>query len=335
MINPIKIIKVALKHGFVSLTQWFDSDYGNGDLAAIRARPDKVEFIRVLPFVFLHLGCLGIFLVGWSWFSFGAAIFLYLVRMFAITGFYHRYFAHKTFHTSRAAQFIFAVIGATAVQRGPLWWSYQHRHHHKHSDEEEDVHSPTIRGFWWSHIGWITSARNFPTDYSQVRDLAKFPELVFLNRFDSLVPALFAVALFTLGHFLQAYFPSLGVTSWQLLVWGFFISTTILFHATSSINSLAHLLGKRRYETEDNSRNSFILAMITLGEGWHNNHHRYMTATRQGFYWWEIDISYYALKTLSLTGIIWNLKPVPLAAYENNHPIRTRKSLSQTNSHRA
>jgi len=257
------------------------------------------------------------------------------VRMFAITGFYHRYFAHKTFHTSRTAQFIFAVIGAAAVQRGPLWWSYQHRHHHKHSDEEEDVHSPTIRGFWWSHIGWITSARNFPTDYSQVRDLAKFPELVFLNRFDSLVPALFAVALFTLGHFLQAYFPSLGVTSWQLLVWGFFISTTILFHATSSINSLAHLLGKRRYETEDNSRNSFILAMITLGEGWHNNHHRYMTATRQGFYWWEIDISYYVLKTLSWTGLIWNLKPVPLAAYENNHPIHARKNLSPTNSHRA
>jgi stearoyl-CoA desaturase (delta-9 desaturase) len=255
--------------------------------------------------------------------------------MFAITGFYHRYFSHKTFHTSRAAQFLFAVLGATAVQRGPLWWSYQHRHHHKHSDEEEDVHSPTLRGFWWSHIGWITSARNFPTDYSQVRDLAKFPELVFLNRFDSLVPFVFAVALFTLGHFLGEFFPSLGVTSWQLLVWGFFISTTVLFHATSSINSLAHLLGKRRYETEDNSRNSLILALITLGEGWHNNHHRYMNATRQGFYWWEIDISYYLLKALSWTGLIWNLKPVPLTAYENDHPIRTGKNLSANHSHRA
>ncbi len=317
------------------LVRWFDADYGNEDFAAIHAKPDKVEFVRVLPFVFLHLGCLGVFLAGWSWFVVATAIILYLVRMFAITGFYHRYFSHKTFHTSRAAQFAFAVLGATAVQRGPLWWSYQHRHHHKHSDEEEDVHSPTLRGFWWSHIGWITSGRNFPTDYSTVRDLTKFPELVFLNRFDSLVPFLFAVALFTLGHFLNVYFPSLGVTSWQLLVWGFFISTTILFHATSSINSLAHLLGKRRYETEDNSRNSLILALITLGEGWHNNHHRFMSATRQGFYWWEIDISFYLLKALSWTGIIWNLKPVPLAAYENSHRISNDYKISADNSHRA
>jgi stearoyl-CoA desaturase (delta-9 desaturase) len=331
----MKTIRPALKQAFVSLTRWFDTDYGNGNLAAIRAKPDKVEFIRVLPFILLHLGCLGIFLVGWSWMAAAAAMVLYLARMFAITGFYHRYFSHKTFHTSRPAQFLFALLGATAVQRGPLWWSYQHRHHHKHSDEDEDVHSPNVRGFWWSHIGWITSARNFPTDYAEVRDLAKFPELVFLNRFDSLVPILFATALFALGHFLQVYFPSLGVTSWQLLVWGFFISTTILFHATSSINSLAHLLGKRRYETEDNSRNSLLLALVTLGEGWHNNHHRHMSATRQGFYWWEIDISYYLLKMLSWTGLIWNLKPVPLAAYENPRPIPTGKNLSAANTPRA
>ena len=314
-------LKTSRLRGLVSLVRWFDSDYGNTDLAAIRAKPDKVEFLRILPFILLHVGCLGVFLAGWSWFAVGTAVVLYLVRMFAITGFYHRYFSHKTFHTTRLAQFLFAVLGATAVQRGPLWWSYQHRHHHKHSDDEEDVHSPNRRGFWWSHIGWITSARNFPTDYSHVRDLAKFPELVFLNRFDSLVPALLAVALFALGGLLHQFAPSLGVTSWQLLVWGFFISTTVLFHATSSINSLAHLLGKRRYETGDNSRNSFLLAIITLGEGWHNNHHRYMSATRQGFYWWEIDISYYLLKGLSWTGLIWNLKPVPLAAYENTHPV--------------
>jgi stearoyl-CoA desaturase (delta-9 desaturase) len=208
---------------------------------------------------------------------------------------------------------------------------YQHRHHHRHSDDEEDVHSPTIRGFWWSHIGWITSARNFPTDYSQVPDLAKYPELVFLNRFDSLVPILFALALFGAGHLLGKFVPSLGVTSWQLLVWGFFIGTTVLFHATSSINSLAHLLGKRRYETKDNSRNSLLLALVTLGEGWHNNHHRYMSATRQGFYWWEIDISFYVLKALSWTGLIWNLKPVPQSAYETRDPIQKNSALSPSN----
>src|ERR1700761_1550430 len=193
-----KNLRPGYRGGIASLRQWVDSDYDNQDIAAKHAMPDRVEFLRVLPFILLHVGCLGVIWAGWSWFAVGAAVFLYLVRVFGITGFYHRYFSHRTFHTSRVAQFFFAVLGASAVQRGPLWWSYQHRHHHKHSDEEEDVHSPTVRGFWWSHIGWITSARNFPTDYSQVRDLVKYPELVFLNRFDSLVPLLLALALFGL-----------------------------------------------------------------------------------------------------------------------------------------
>ncbi len=331
----MKACQTRPRRALVSLIQWVDADFGNHDLAAIRAKPDQVEFIRILPFILLHLGCLGVFFTGWSWFAAATAAALYLLRMFAITGFYHRYFSHKTFHTSRPAQFLFALLGAAAAQRGPLWWSYQHRHHHKHSDEEEDAHSPAWRGFWWSHIGWITSGRNFPTDYSQVRDLAKYPELVFLNRFDSLVPAVLAILLFLAGHFLGAAFPSLHVTGWQLLVWGFFISTTVLFHATSSINSLAHLLGRRRYETSDNSRNSFLLALITLGEGWHNNHHRFMSATRQGFYWWEIDVSFYLLKALSWTGLIWNLKPVPLAAYENPHPLPAGQRVPATHPTRA
>jgi stearoyl-CoA desaturase (Delta-9 desaturase) len=317
-------LSTAFRKGFVSLAQWFDSDFGTGDLAAIRAKPDKVEWLRTIPFLFLHLGCLAVFWVGWSWAAVATAIGLYLARMFAITGFYHRYFSHKTFRTSRPAQFIFAVMGASAVQRGPLWWSYQHRHHHRHSDDDEDRHSPNKRGFWWAHIGWITSARNFPTDYSQVPDLAKFPELVFLNRFDALVPFLLAVALAALGQLLHVFYPSLGTTAGQMVVWGFFLSTTALFHATSSINSLAHLIGKRRYQTDDNSRNSLLLALITLGEGWHNNHHRCMSSTRQGFYWWEIDISYYLLKAMSWTGIIRDLRPVPYSAYERSDSAREK-----------
>jgi stearoyl-CoA desaturase (delta-9 desaturase) len=231
--------------------------------------------------------------------------------MFAVTGCYHRYFSHKTYTTSRAGQFVLALLGATAVQRGPLWWAYHHRHHHRHSDEPDDAHSPHVHGFWWSHIGWISSRRNFPTDYSQVRDLARYPELVFLNRFDAVVPALFALAIWSLGHFLGVHAPSLGTNGGQLLVWGFFVSTTALFHGTSCINSMAHLMGRRRYETEDDSRNSFILALVTLGEGWHNNHHRYQAAPRNGFYWWEFDPTYYGLKALSWTGLIWDLKRVP------------------------
>jgi stearoyl-CoA desaturase (delta-9 desaturase) len=299
-----------------SLVQWIDSDYSIESPDAIRAQPDGVNLVRCIPFIILHLGCLGVIWAGWSWFAVWTAVALYVLRMFAVTGIFHRYFSHKTYSTSRFGQFLLALWTGTTVQRGPLWWAYHHRHHHQHSDEEEDAHSPHVHGFWWSHIGWITSKRNFPTDYSKVKDLAKYPELVWLNRFDVVVPVLFATALFLLGSYLETAAPQLGTSGAQLLVWGFFISTTALFHGTASINSFTHLWGKRRFNTTDDSRNSFILAVICLGEGWHNNHHRYQSATRNGFYWWEIDPTYYGLKLLSWTGFIWGLKPVPQSIYD-------------------
>ncbi len=316
-----------------SLLQWIDSDYSAESPESIRAQPDGVNLVRCIPFVILHLGCLGVIWTGGSWFAFWVAAALYFVRMFVVTGVYHRYFSHKTYSTSRFGQFLLALLGATCVQRGALWWAYHHRHHHQHSDEPEDAHSPHVHGFWWSHIGWITSRRNFPTDYSKVRDLARFPELVFLNRFDVLVPVLFATGLFLSGRYLEQAAPALHTSGAQLLVWGFFISTTALFHGTSCINSLAHLMGGRRFETSDDSRNSFILSLITLGEGWHNNHHRYMSTTRQGFYWWELDITYYILKGLSWTGFIWGLKGVPDSIYHeaelrNHHDTVHRFSIS-------
>ena len=299
-----------------AVSQWIDSDYTADDPEKIRNEPDRVDWIRCLPFIILHAGCFAVFWVGVSPIAAWSAVALYFVRMFAVTGIYHRYFSHKTYSTSRAGQFFLALWGGTTVQRGGLWWAYHHRHHHQHSDEAEDAHSPHVHGFWWSHIGWITSRRNFPTDYSKVKDLAKFPELVWLNRFDTVVPILFAFALYGLGVLLETYAPGLGTNGWQMLVWGFFISTTALFHGTSCINSMAHLMGKRRFNTSDDSRNSFILALICLGEGWHNNHHRYQSSTRNGFYWWEIDITYYGLKALSYTGLIWGLKPVPQSIME-------------------
>jgi len=299
-----------------SLVQWIDSDYSAESLEAIRAQPDGVNFVRCIPFIVLHLGCLGVIWAGWSWFAVWTAVALYFVRMFAVTGIFHRYFSHKTYSTSRFGQFLLALWTGTTVQRGALWWAYHHRHHHQHSDEEEDAHSPHVHGFWWSHIGWITSKRNFPTDYSKIKDLTKYPELVWLNRFDIVVPVIFATSLFLLGRTLETAAPGLGTSGAQLLVWGFFISTTVLFHGTASINSFTHLWGNRRFNTTDDSRNSFILALITLGEGWHNNHHRYQSSTRNGFYWWEIDPTYYGLKLLSYTGFIWGLKPVPKSIYE-------------------
>ena len=317
-----------------ALIQWFDADYCPEGRDKVREEPDRVDWVRCLPFVVLHVGCLGVIWVGWSPVAFIVAIALYFLRIFAVTGFYHRYFSHKTFRTSRSGQFFLALCGATAVQRGPLWWAYHHRHHHQHSDEGTDAHSPRVHGFWWAHIGWITSRRNFPTDYSKVRDLARFPELVLLNRFDTVVPAIFAGALFGLGWMLEIFAPQLGTSGWQMLVWGFFISTTLLFHGTSCINSLAHVMGRRRFETNDDSRNSFILSLITLGEGWHNNHHRFQSATRNGFYWWEFDPTYYGLKVLSWTGLIWGLKPVPASVLQEGHQVKpiTSVEVSQRSS---
>ena len=314
----------SIRHAFLTVRQWFDSDYFPEGEDAVRARPDRFEFRRCLPFVFIHLGCAGLIWVGWSWTAVAVAIALYWIRMFAITAFYHRYFSHRTFHTSRGAQFAFAALGNLAVQRGALWWAAVHRHHHKHADTEHDVHAPGIQGFAWAHIGWMTSSRNFPTNYDAIRDLAKFPELVFLNRFDLIVPALFAAALYGVGELLHANAPGLGTSGAQLVVWGFFVSTVVLLHGTLFINSMAHVFGDRRFSTRDDSRNNFLLAIITLGEGWHNNHHRFMSAARQGFYWWEFDPTWYALKMLSWTGLIWDLKSVPQSVYAEAEALRHR-----------
>jgi stearoyl-CoA desaturase (delta-9 desaturase) len=231
--------------------------------------------------------------------------------MLAITGFYHRYFSHKSFKTTRVAQFLFAVIGASAAQRGPLWWASHHRHHHIHSDEVEDAHSPKQHGFWWSHIGWFTSKDNFSPKFERIPDLQVFKELCWLDRFDVLVPLLLAGSLYVVGFLLETYIPDLKTSGAQLLVWGFFISTIVLYHATYTVNSLAHQFGNRRYQTKDDSRNSFLIALITFGEGWHNNHHHYPRSVRQGFFWWEVDITYYFLRALAAMGIIWDLKLVP------------------------
>lgn len=278
--------------------------------------PLRKDWVRISPFIALHLSCAAVFLVGWSPVALVVALASYLVRMFAITGFYHRYFSHRTFDTSRFAQFIFALWGNAAAQRGPLWWAGHHRHHHQYSDQEGDVHSAERHGFWWSHFLWIASRGHFPTRLKRVRDLAAYPELCFLNRYDYLVPILLGAAMYGLGEALALGLPALGTNGWQMVVWGFCISTVVLFHATSTINSLSHCFGSQRYPTGDQSRNNFLLALLTLGEGWHNNHHYCPGATRQGFFWWEVDLTYYGLKILSWLGIIWKLHPVPDHAYQ-------------------
>jgi stearoyl-CoA desaturase (delta-9 desaturase) len=301
------------------LGAWFDSSA----VAVETEDAKRIEWLRVLPFLAMHLACLGVLWVGWSWVAVSVALALYALRMLAITGFYHRYFSHKAFRTSRAMQFVFALLGASAAQRGPLWWASQHRHHHAHADDEQDAHSPHRHGFLWSHTGWFMARANFATRMAMVPDLAKYPELRFLDRFDALVPLLLALGLYGVGELLAHFTPALGTSGLQLVVWGFVISTVVLYHATFTVNSLAHTLGWRRYATRDQSRNNLWLALLTFGEGWHNNHHHFPGSARQGFYWWEIDITYYFLKLLAAFGLIWDLRPVPAGMREARHEARS------------
>jgi stearoyl-CoA desaturase (delta-9 desaturase) len=287
--------------------------FDSSALGAVAREPreQRTDPLRWTPYLILHAGCLGVLWVGWSWVAVGVAIALYFLRMFAVTGFYHRYFSHHAFKTSRLVQFMFGIWANSAVQRGPIWWASQHRHHHAHSDRAEDAHSPARHGLCWSHIGWLTARDNLTTDARYVRDLLRFPELRFLDRFDVLVPIVLAALLYVLGWQLESVAPHLGTNGLQMLVWGFFVSTVLVFHATCTINSLAHVFGSRRFQTEDDSRNNWFLTLLTLGEGWHNNHHRYPASARQGFLWWEIDLTFYGLKVLQWLGLIWDVKPVP------------------------
>lgn len=292
-----------------AVRRWFDT---SADAVADDAPGvDRVDWLRAAPFVALHLACVAVVWVGVSPVAIAVAVALYAVRMFALTGFYHRYFSHRTFRTSRAVQFAAAVVGASCVQRGPLWWAAHHRHHHRHADTPADPHSPRVHGFLWSHAAWFLTPRGFRTHWERIPDLAKYPELRWLDRFDTLVPVALAAGTYALGAALDATWPGLGTSGPQMLVWGFFVSTVVLFHATVTINSLAHRFGTRRYATRDDSRNNVWLALLTFGEGWHNNHHFFPGSARQGFRWWEVDLTYYGLRLMAALRLVRDLKPVP------------------------
>jgi stearoyl-CoA desaturase (Delta-9 desaturase) len=260
---------------------------------------DAIHWSHSLPFFAVHAAAFATpFLAPVEGRYIALAVGLYLLRMFGVTAGYHRYFSHRAFRTSRAFQLALALLGASAVQKGPLWWAAHHRDHHRYSDGPEDVHSPLERGFWWSHVGWILARRYDATRLERVKDLAAYPELRVLDRWHLAVPIALGGALFLAGG-LPAF------------LWGFCVSTVLLWHGTFAINSLAHVFGRRRYETGDGSRNSLVLALLTLGEGWHNNHHFYPSTAHQGFFWWEIDVSFYALRLLSAIGVVRDLRMAP------------------------
>jgi stearoyl-CoA desaturase (delta-9 desaturase) len=264
-----------------------------------------------VPFVLLNFSVVAVFFVGWSAAAIVACVSMYLVRMFGITAFYHRYFSHRSFQVSRPVQLAGAVLGASAAQRGPLWWAAHHRRHHRATDRPGDPHSPKQDGFLAAHVLWMFAPANRGTDLAVVEDLARFPELRFLDRFHHLVPVATAAAVFLAGISLGVLWPGLHTSGLQLLVWGFCVSTVAIYHATFAINSVAHLAGTRRFETNDDSRNNWYLALATMGEGWHNNHHRFPGAARQGFSPWELDLTFVGLQLLSKLRLVRDLRPVP------------------------
>ena len=272
---------------------------------------NDIIYPSAIPFVLVHLACLAAFWSGITWQAVAIGITLYWLRIFAIGAGYHRYFSHRAFSTSRAFQFILALLAQTTAQKSVLWWAAKHRHHHLHSDTAQDVHSPRHKGFLYSHVGWIFARKHAATDLLKVADLARYPELVWLHKLE-VVPA---VALGVLCFF---------IGGWPGLVVGFFWSTVLVYHATFCINSLAHVRGSKRYVTGDDSRNNWLLAVFTMGEGWHNNHHAYQSSARQGFKRCEIDPTYYALKALSWLGIVWDLKQPPLQVLRNEQRLGSR-----------
>ena len=274
---------------------------------------DRPRLFPTLWFGGMHLACLAVLWVGVSWIAVGLCLAFYAFRMWTISSGYHRYFAHRSYSTSRVFRFLIGVSGTLALQKGPLWWASTHRNHHRYSDQPQDVHSPVQRGFWWAHVGWILASKHTATDYKTIRDFARYPELRLVDKFHWVAPTVAGLLLFALGTWLGAAHPSLGTTGPQMLVWGFVISTVLLYHGTWSVNSLVHLLGRRRFSTPDDSRNNMWVALWTFGEGWHNNHHRFPASERQGFYWWEIDLSHTILSLLSRVHLVWDLKRPPKA----------------------
>ncbi|MFM2042855.1 MAG: hypothetical protein RLY86_1431 [Pseudomonadota bacterium] len=276
-----------------------------------RYRPDDIVYPSAWSFVLVHLACFGAIWSGVTWESVILAVALYWIRLFAIGAGYHRYFSHRAFKTGRVFQFILAWLAQSTTQKSVLWWGALHRHHHRHSDTVHDVHSPRHMGFWKSHMGWIFMPKHAETDMTVIADMAKYPELRFLHKYEQLPSVVLAVACFL-------------IAGWPGLFVGFFWSTVAVYHATFCINSLAHVHGRRRYVTGDDSRNNWLLAIMTMGEGWHNNHHAYQSSVRQGFRWYEWDPTFYILKALSWVGIVWDMQSPPKAVVRNEQRLGSR-----------
>jgi stearoyl-CoA desaturase (Delta-9 desaturase) len=272
----------------------------------------SLRFVTATAFGLMHVACLAVFFTGVDWLAIALCVGVYFLQMVGITAGYHRYFSHRAFKTSRVFQFALAWLGCTASQRGPIWWAAQHRHHHRTSDTPEDLHSPVARSLWQSHVGWVFSSESDGTDEQVVKDLLRYPELRCLDYFYWVPPLVLAGLCYL-------------IDGWAGLIWGFFISSVLSHHATFMVNSVCHLWGRRPYATADASRNNLFVAIVTLGEGWHNNHHHHQSSARQGFRWWQMDVSYYLIRLMAFVRLVYDVRKAPMVKLLAGRPTEAGK----------
>ncbi|HEY1909661.1 MAG TPA: fatty acid desaturase [Vicinamibacterales bacterium] len=274
------------------------------------------NIVQMTFFWIVQASALLVLTVPFRWAYIGLWAASHFVRALGLTLMYHRYYAHRAFKMNRGARFVWTLIGTAAMQKGPIWWAGHHVMHHKFADREGDPHSPMISGFYYAHVGWFLHDTKFDQlDASNpvVRDFGKFPEIAWLEKYFIIPPTVMAVAMYLYG-------------GWPWLVYGFCLPTMTLAHATFCINTVNHLFGSRRFETMDDSRNNPITAFFAVGEGWHNNHHRYQRAARNGFYWWEFDLTWYTMKAMAALGLVWDMQPVPARIYEEARQLKAQRA---------
>jgi stearoyl-CoA desaturase (Delta-9 desaturase) len=273
----------------------------------------------IVVFWAVQLSALLVFAVPFTWGLVGLWAASHFIRAVGLTLAFHRYFAHRAFQMNRVTRFVWAFIGTAAMQKGPLWWAGHHVNHHRYADRDGDPHSPMVSGVYYAHVGWfLNDARHDRLEQSNpvMRDFSKAPELVFLDRFHFVPPLLLALSLYFIGGL-----------PW--LVWGFCLPTFTLAHATFAINTVNHMFGSRRFETRDESRNNVVTAIFAAGEGWHNNHHRYQRAARNGFYWWEVDLTWYVIRAMAAVGLAWNVQRVPVRIYREARALKANRAASK------
>lgn len=270
--------------------------------------PQRKANAVIVGMTLFHLACLGAFFTGVSTVALIVALVLYLVRGLGVTAGFHRLLAHRAFTTGRAVQFALALAGSLAVQGGPLWWVAHHRSHHRYTETDKDIHSPKTKGFWRAHIGWMLQSASFRENSAAARDLHRYPEIRFLQRHYGWLILGQAAALYALGAALDYFYPALGTSGPQMLVWGFFISIVALWHATFMVNSVCHTWGSRPFDADDASTNNWLVGLLALGEGWHNNHHKFAYSARHGLRWWQLDLTWWFLRALRGLGLASDLK---------------------------